>query len=54
MIKNLIENRLKQRSTVDGIVMVAAGAAIIVFSPFAKLIAYAAIAYGAWTIWRQG
>jgi len=33
--------------------MVVAGAAIIVFSPFAKLIAYAAIAYGAWTIWRQ-
>jgi hypothetical protein len=33
--------------------MIAAGAAIIVFSPFAKLIAYAAIVYGAYTIWRQ-
>lgn len=54
MIKNWIENRLKQRSTVDGILMVAAGAAIIVFSPLTKLIAYGAIAYGAWTIWRQG
>jgi hypothetical protein len=53
MIKKLIENRLKQRSTVDGVVIVAAGVAVIVFSPFAKIIAYAAIAYGAYTIWRQ-
>lgn len=53
MIKKWIANRLQERSTVDGIVMVAAGAAVIVFSPFAKLIAYAAIAYGVWTIYRQ-
>lgn len=53
MIKKWIESRLQERSTVDGILMVAAGAAIIVFSPFAKLIAYGAIAYGAYTIWRQ-
>jgi hypothetical protein len=54
MIKNWIAKRLAERSTVDGIVMVAAGAAVIVFSPFAKIIAYGAIAYGAYTIWRQG
>lgn len=53
MIKKWIESRLQERSTVDGIVMVAAGAAVIVFSPFAKLIAYAAIIYGVWTIYRQ-
>jgi len=53
MIKDWIENRLKQRSTVDGVLMVAAGAAIIVFSPLTKLIAYGAIAYGAYTIWRS-
>jgi len=53
MIKKWIANRLQERSTVDGIVMVAAGAAVIVFSPFAKLIAYGAIAYGVWTIYRQ-
>ena len=34
--------------------MIAGGAAVIVFSPFAKIIAYGAIAYGAYTIWRQG
>lgn len=53
MIKKWIANRLQERSTVDGVVMVAAGAAVIVFSPFAKLIAYAAIAYGVYTVWRQ-
>lgn len=53
MIKKWIANRLQERSTVDGVVIVAAGAAVIVFSPFAKLIAYAAIVYGAYTIWRQ-
>lgn len=53
MIKGIIEKRLKQRSTVDGIVFLAAGAAIIVFGPLTQLIAYGAIAYGAWTIWRQ-
>jgi hypothetical protein len=53
MIKDWIENRLKQRSTVDGVLMVAAGAAIIVFSPLTKLIAYGAIAYGVYTIWRN-
>ena len=54
MIKKWIETRLRERSTVDGVLMVAAGAAIIVFSPLTKLIAYGAIAYGAWTIWRKG
>lgn len=53
MIKKWIEQRLAERSTVDGVLMVAAGAAIIIFSPITKLIAYGAIAYGAYTIWRQ-
>ena len=53
MIKKWIASRLAERSTVDGVVMVAAGAAVIVFFPFAKLIAYGAIAYGAYTIWRK-
>jgi hypothetical protein len=33
--------------------MVAAGATIIIFSGLAQAIAYGAIAYGAYTIWRQ-
>jgi len=53
MIKNLIKKKIEERSTIDGVLMVAAGAAIIIFSPLTKLIAYAAIAYGAYTIWRN-
>lgn len=53
MIKKWIQNRLTERSTMDGIVMVAVGAAIIVFGPLTKILAYVAIAYGAYTIWRQ-
>ena len=54
MVKTWIKKRLEERSTLDGVLMVAAGAAIIIFSPLTKLIAYGAIAYGAWTIYRQG
>lgn len=54
MIKKMIEQRLAQRSTVDGIVLVAAGAAFIILGPLAKFAAYGAIAYGAYTIWRKG
>jgi len=53
MIKKWIEQRLSERSSLDGAVMIALGAAIIVFSPYAKIIAYGAIAYGAYTIWRK-
>ena len=52
ILKEWIKTRLEERSTMDGVIMIVAGAAIIVFSPLTKLIAYGAIAYGAWTIWR--
>lgn len=52
-LKTWIKNRLEERSTMDGALMLVAGAAIILFSPLTKLIAYIAIAYGAWTIWRK-
>jgi len=54
MIVNRIKEKLAERSSKDGVAMIVAGAAIIVFSPFAKLIAYAAIVYGAYTIYRNG
>jgi len=47
---NWITNRLKERTSWDGIVLVAAGVAMII-TPV-NLIAYAMIAYGAWTIWK--
>jgi len=48
-----LTSRLKERTSWDGIVHVAAGGAFIVLGPLAKLAAYAAIAYGLWTIWKK-
>lgn len=45
--------RLKERTSWDGAVLIAAGVAYIVLGPLAKIAAYAAIAYGAWTIWKK-
>lgn len=50
---NWFKSKFKERSSLDGILMVAAGASIIVFGPFTQLIAYGAIVWGAWTIFRK-
>ena len=52
MVQKWINARLKERTTVDGVVLVGAGIAFLIFKPIAGLVAYAAIAYGAWTIWK--
>ena len=44
-------DRLKERTSWDGIVLIAAGVAMIL-APV-SLVAYAMIAYGAWTIWKK-
>ena len=51
--KAWIAARLKERTSWDGAVMIAAGVAYIVLGPLATVAAYAAIAYGAWTIWKK-
>jgi hypothetical protein len=53
MIKKWITSRLNERTTLDGAVLVAAGIAFLIFKPIASLVAYAAIGYGAWTIWKR-
>lgn len=45
--------KIGERSSLDGIVMLAGGAAVIVFGPLTQIIAYGAIAYGLYTIWRK-
>lgn len=49
-----IKDRLKERTSLDGIVLIAAGGAFIVLGPLAKLAAYAAIGYGIFTIVKKG
>ena len=53
MIKKWITSRLNERTTLDGAVLIGAGIAFLIFKPIASLVAYAAIAYGAWTIWKK-
>ena len=52
MIKKWINQRLSERTTLDGAVLIGAGIAFLIFKPIAALVAYGAIAYGAWTIWK--
>jgi hypothetical protein len=52
-MKGFILDRLAERTSLDGAVLIAAGVAFILFKPIAGLIAYGAIAYGAWTIWKR-
>ena len=48
---NWIKDRLKERTTLDGVALVATGIAMLIVP--VDLIAYAAIAYGAWTICKS-
>ena len=52
-MKNWIKERLEERTSIDGAVLIGVGLVILIAGPFAKLAAYAAIAYGAWTIWKS-
>jgi len=50
MIEKFLKNRLKERTTVDGIVLISTGVAFLIFKPVAAIIAYAAIVYGIYTV----
>lgn len=52
-MRNWIKNRLDERTSWDGAALVAVGVIVLIAGPFAKLAAYAAILYGAWTIWKK-
>lgn len=48
---NWLTKRMTERTTLDGAVLIATGIAMILVP--VDLIAYAAIIYGAWTIWKK-
>mgnify|MGYP000022156988 FL=1 len=50
---NWIKSRIEERTSWDGGMLIAVGVIVLIAGPFAKLAAYAAIAYGAWTIWKK-
>jgi len=53
MIKKFITSRLEERTSLDGAILIALGVLILIAGPFAKIAAYGAIAYGAWTIYKR-
>ena len=53
MVKQFIMDRLGERTTLDGAVLIGAGVAFLIFKPIGSLVAYGAIAYGAWTLFKK-
>ena len=51
--KSWVGNRFKERTSWDGAMLVLLGVLVLIAKPIAGLLAYAAIAYGAWTIWKS-
>ena len=50
---NWVKNRLLERTSWDGIVLIAVGGTIILMGPLAKIAAYVAIGYGAYTLIKK-
>ena len=53
MIKKFITSRLEERTSWDGVMLIGIALIILIAGPLAKLAAYIAIAYGAWTIYKS-
>ncbi len=53
MIKYWIKERMKERTTLDGAILIALGLMILFLAPLAKIAAGLAIAYGIWTLWKS-
>ncbi len=52
-IKSWADKRFKERTSWDGAALIAVGVIVLIAGPLAKIAAYGAIAYGAWTIWKS-
>jgi len=53
MMTKWILARFKERTSWDGVALIAAGIAFLFIKPIASLVAYAAILYGAYTLWKK-
>tara|TARA_B110000858_G_C17457667_1_gene317049 strand:- start:145 stop:303 length:159 start_codon:yes stop_codon:yes gene_type:complete len=48
-----LKKRWKERTSKNGVALIAIGVVAIVFTPLVGIAAYAAIAYGAYQIWAK-
>ena len=53
LAKIWITQRLKERTSWDGIVLIGAGVVYLIFEPIATIVAYGAIGYGVWTLLKK-
>lgn len=51
--KQWARDRATERSTLDGVVLVVASIAFLLFEPIATVVAYIALIYGVWTIVKE-
>ena len=50
---NWLKSRIDERTSWDGAILILVGVIILIAGPFAKIAAYGAIGYGAWTLWKK-
>ena len=50
---NWIKGRLVERTSWDGAALIAIGVIVLVLGPLAHYSAWAALVWGAWTLWKS-
>ena len=53
LAKAWVQARLGERTSWDGAILIAVGVIILIAGPLAKLAAWGAIGYGAWTLYKR-
>ena len=53
MTMDWLKERFKERSSKNGLALIAVGVTALAFKPILGLVAYAAIVYGAWQYWKR-
>ena len=48
-----VKDRTDERTSWDGTVLIVLGVIVLIAGPLAKLAAWGAIGYGAWTLWKR-
>ena len=51
---NWVKNRVRERTSLDGVLFIGGGLFILFITPLAKYIAMGAIAWGVWTLLKKG
>jgi len=52
-LKGWVKARLAERTSWDGAALIGAGVCFLLFKGIATFVAWAAIVYGVWTLWKE-